>query len=77
MGRLFSVSLTALLSALLLCAGLALADARAPETAQPVFFRMIFPQLMPEWAWNAPQERATPDEALPFDGQTLGEAVCL
>ena len=67
MGRLFSVSLTALLSALLLCAGLALADARAPETAQPVFFRMIFPQLMP----------CGGAEATPGEAAALGKAVPL
>lgn len=75
MGRPFSVFLIGL-AAVLLMTGALCAGARQ-ECAQEVFFSMIFPQLMPEWAWNAPQERATPDEALPFDGQTLGEAVCL
>lgn len=75
MGRPFSVFLMGLTAVLLLTGALCTGARREP--AQEAFFSMIFPQLMPEWAWNAPQERATPDEALPFDGQTLGEAVCL
>ena len=73
MGRPFSVLLLGL-AAVLLLTGALCAGARQ-EPAQEAFFSMIFPQLVPQWA--APQERATPGEALPNDGQALGEAVCL
>lgn len=75
MGRPFSVFLMGLTAVLLLTGALCAGARQKP--AQAAFFSMIFPQLMPEWAWDAPQERATPGEALPNDGQALGEAVCL
>lgn len=58
MGRLFSA---VLLSAVLLSAVLLLPVRGMPAPAQPVFFSMLFPQLVPS-AWL---------EA------TAGEAVCL
>lgn len=75
MGRPFSV-LFAGLAAVVLLTGAVCAGMRQ-TAAQPAFFSMIFPQLMPEWAWDAPQERVTPDEALPFDERAPGEAVRL
>ena len=75
MGRPFSV-LFAGLAAVVLLTGAVCAGMRQ-TAAQPAFFSMIFPQLVPQWAWTAPQDCATPGEALPNDGQALGEAVCL
>lgn len=75
MGRPFSVLLMGLAAVLL--TGALWAGADRQEPAQETFFSMIFPQLMPEWAWAEPQDCATPGEILPFDGQALGEAVCL
>ena len=75
MGRPFSVFLMGLTAVLLLTGALCAGARREP--AQEAFFSMIFPQLVPQWEWTAPQDCATPGEALPNDGQALGEAVCL
>ena len=69
MGRLFSVLV---ISVLLLAAGLLLAEGAAPEPAQAVFFRMIFPQLMP-----FADKEATPGEASVRADEAMGEAVLL
>ena len=51
MGRLFA--------ALFLCALLLTALALPKKPAQPVFFSLLFEQLLPDWT----QGEATPDEA--------------
>lgn len=64
MGRLFLV--------LLLSAGLLLTALRPAESAQTVFFRMIFPQLPLPW-----EQLATPDEADAPEDEGVGEVVLL
>lgn len=69
MGRFFSVLC---LTMLLLSAGWMLTENAAEEPAQAVFFRMLFPQLMPDWL-----SEATPGEASVLAEETIGEAVAL
>ena len=47
------------LAALLLCALLLMGSALMKEEAQPVFFSLLFEQLLPDWMLS----EATPDEA--------------